>query len=117
MSGLEFAQAVNEFLSTHGGQTRRIGVIRANPNKSKHLETAAAKIMDLEIDFVNLRNETYTDDSRIPEMVSPLFVEKNEYYEWLKRMERNIGLDCLLIDSKKKFQMKGFWHSRRRRIS
>ena len=44
----------------------RIAVIAANPNQSKHLETATTKIHGLEIDFANLRHEAYTDDSRIP---------------------------------------------------
>ena len=35
---------------------------------SWHLETATTKILGLDIDFVNLRSETYTDDSRIPQM-------------------------------------------------
>lgn len=42
-------------------------VIQANPDKSKHLETVKANVDGQEIDFVNLRSETYTD-TRIPEM-------------------------------------------------
>ncbi|KAK5165224.1 CCA tRNA nucleotidyltransferase, mitochondrial [Saxophila tyrrhenica] len=42
--------------------------IEANPEKSKHLETVTTKIMGLDIDLVNLRKETYTDDSRNPAM-------------------------------------------------
>ena len=42
--------------------------IEANPEKSKHLETVTTKIMGLDIDLVNLRKETYTDDSRNPQM-------------------------------------------------
>jgi tRNA nucleotidyltransferase (CCA-adding enzyme) len=42
--------------------------IEANPEKSKHLETVTTKIMGLDIDLVNLRKETYTEDSRNPQM-------------------------------------------------
>ncbi|CAI7632789.1 unnamed protein product [Penicillium glandicola] len=42
--------------------------IEANPEKSKHLETVTTKIFGLDIDLVNLRKETYTDDSRNPQM-------------------------------------------------
>ena len=42
------------------------GVIKANNEKSKNLETAVIKIEEQFIDLVNLRSEVYTDDSRIP---------------------------------------------------
>lgn len=42
--------------------------IEANPEKSKHLETVTTRILGLDIDLVNLRKETYTDDSRNPQM-------------------------------------------------
>lgn len=40
--------------------------IKKNPDKSKHLETCTTKLCGLDIDFVNLRSELYTEDSRIP---------------------------------------------------
>lgn len=43
--------------------------MKINPEQSKHLETATCRVLDLNIDFVNLRGENYTEDSRIPEMV------------------------------------------------
>ena len=46
----------------------KVGVISANPDQSKHLETATMNIHGLSIDFVHLRSETY-GDSRIPEVV------------------------------------------------
>ncbi|KAI9797659.1 MAG: hypothetical protein M1825_005718, partial [Sarcosagium campestre] len=42
--------------------------IEANPEKSKHLETVTTRIFGLDIDLVNLRKETYTEDSRNPQM-------------------------------------------------
>jgi Poly A polymerase head domain len=61
---------VNAYLGHIGQseQTHRIAVIQANPEQSKHLETATFKVFGLEIDCVNLRTEEYAEDSRIPEM-------------------------------------------------
>ena len=48
----------------------RVSVIKANPEKSKHLETATMKIDSIEVDFVNLRTaEVYEDNHRIPTSV------------------------------------------------
>lgn len=50
----------------HGSTINKIHKIKKNPDKSKHLETCTTKICGLDIDFVNLRSESYSDDSRIP---------------------------------------------------
>lgn len=56
----------------HAGKTSKSRIvgglhkIDANPEKSKHLETVCTRILGLDIDLVNLRKETYTDDSRNP---------------------------------------------------
>ena len=42
--------------------------IEVNPEKSKHLETVTTRILGLDIDLVNLRKETYTEESRNPQM-------------------------------------------------
>ena len=34
--------------------------VKANPDQSKHLETATFRVMGMEIDCVNLRAETYS---------------------------------------------------------
>ena len=45
----------------------KIAVIAANPDQSKHLETATMRINTIDVDFVHLRGgETYASDSRIP---------------------------------------------------
>lgn len=51
-----------------------IGVIAANPDQSKHLETATLRVHGEKLDCVNLRSEHYSDESRIPviEMGTPL---------------------------------------------
>ncbi|XP_042488705.1 tRNA nucleotidyltransferase cca2 [Macadamia integrifolia] len=40
----------------------------SNPDQSKHLETARMRLFDVWIDFVNLRSEHYSENSRIPTM-------------------------------------------------
>lgn len=44
-------------------------IIFSNPDQSKHLETARMRLFDVWIDFVNLRSEDYSENSRIPTMV------------------------------------------------
>lgn len=66
MLGREFADHLNEYLTSQGEDTVSVGVVLKNPEKSKHLETATMKVESFWIDFVNLRAEEYTQDSRIP---------------------------------------------------
>ncbi|KAJ1557011.1 CCA tRNA nucleotidyltransferase, mitochondrial, partial [Nowakowskiella sp. JEL0078] len=66
ISGYEFAKAVSEYMVQAGLEVRTIAKIEQNPEKSKHLETATTKVFGQEVDFVNLRTETYQNDSRIP---------------------------------------------------
>ncbi|CAI9754313.1 unnamed protein product [Fraxinus pennsylvanica] len=68
MLGKEFCEKVNEYLLSTGEETHGIGVIQCNPDQSKHLETARMRLLDVWIDFVNLRSEDYSDNSRIPTM-------------------------------------------------
>ena len=65
-TGVEFAGCVNALLTARGEPTSSVGVIEANPEQSKHLETAATRVFGEWIDFVGLRAEVYDDDSRIP---------------------------------------------------
>ncbi|KAJ8551178.1 hypothetical protein K7X08_000548 [Anisodus acutangulus] len=68
MYGREFCEKVNEYLSASGEETHGVGVIQCNPDQSKHLETARMRLSDVWIDFVNLRAEDYSENSRIPTM-------------------------------------------------
>jgi tRNA nucleotidyltransferase/poly(A) polymerase len=47
---------------------RGAGVVRINPEQSKHLETVAMQLCNVDLDLVNLRAEDYASDSRIPTM-------------------------------------------------
>ena len=69
MLGREFADHLNEWLTQHGRDKISVGVVLKNPEKSKHLETATMKVGKFWIDFVNLRAEEYTEDSRIPDLM------------------------------------------------
>lgn len=70
MTGEQFALGLNKFLTInfnkYGIKPHSIHKIDKNPEKSKHLETATTKLFGIEIDFVNLRSEEYTELSRIP---------------------------------------------------
>ncbi|KAK3294710.1 uncharacterized protein B0H64DRAFT_325803 [Chaetomium fimeti] len=44
----------------------RLHTVPRNPDKSKHLATSTIRLCGLDVDFVNLRRETYTEVSRNP---------------------------------------------------
>ena len=67
-TGFDFAQQLSTVMLSKGMKKNKVSVIQANPEQSKHLETACVKIFDNWVDLVNLRSETYNTDSRIPEM-------------------------------------------------
>lgn len=83
MTGERFGEGLKEYLDMPGNLEKykachsgnpsiidfiKIHKIEKNPEKSKHLETATTKIFGLDIDLVNLRKETYSDDSRNPQI-------------------------------------------------
>ncbi|CAM1511090.1 Fc.00g086030.m01.CDS01 [Cosmosporella sp. VM-42] len=77
MTGVPFAQHMCDYceqpeaMAKHSIGPDDIGSLHnvaRNPEKSKHLETAMVKMFGLDLDFVNLRRETYTEDSRNPRM-------------------------------------------------
>lgn len=77
MTGYSFSLKMKEFLEQpnhlkkHSLGTEDVGnlhKIAANPEKSKHLETVTTKVLGYDVDFVNLRRETYSDDSRNPQV-------------------------------------------------
>lgn len=70
MMGLAFAEYFQTYCnSLDGVPIEKIAKVEKNPDRSKHLETAKAKVLDVELDFVNLRSEEYAEDSRIPTQV------------------------------------------------
>ncbi len=89
ISGVQFAELVQSYLLTQSEKTiddscanssnqstlpmnpnmHKMGIIAANPEQSKHLETACMKLYEIDIDFTNLRcHEVYSSpDNRIPD--------------------------------------------------
>jgi len=76
-TGLYFCEKLQEYfkepdnMKKHSLEATDLGnlyTVAKNPDKSKHLETANKKILGFEVDFVNLRKETYSEDSRNPQM-------------------------------------------------
>ena len=75
MTGYRFGTLMKQYLEKSTGFAKYgqdvvsgLAKIAANPEKSKHLETVTTRIMGLDIDLVNLRRETYVEDSRNPTM-------------------------------------------------
>jgi tRNA nucleotidyltransferase (CCA-adding enzyme) len=77
MTGLAFCEQMKKYVDNpenvkkhllKKGDLGNLHTIAANPEKSKHLETTTIKILGFDVDFVNLRKETYTQDSRNPQM-------------------------------------------------
>ncbi|CAM9980247.1 unnamed protein product, partial [Hapterophycus canaliculatus] len=58
-TGVAFAEMVNAYLKSQGQDEGKVAVIEANPEQSKHLETARMKVMGTWVDLVNLRTEVY----------------------------------------------------------
>lgn len=65
ISGHSFVVGMCEF---YGRELSSVGLVKSNPDKSKHLETAVMRIGDRFVDFVCLRTERYTQ-TRIPEIM------------------------------------------------
>ncbi|KAH9177067.1 hypothetical protein EDB89DRAFT_2112495 [Lactarius sanguifluus] len=71
MTGHAFALEFTEFASKLKRlPVKSVAVVKGNPGQSKHLETAKTTVLGLDLDFVNLRDEAYAEDSRIPTQVT-----------------------------------------------
>lgn len=72
MTGHDFATEFANFLQEHHPELEigSITKILANPEKSKHLDTATCHLLKLDLDFVQLRTESYaTLNSRTPSAI------------------------------------------------
>lgn len=73
MTGHAFAVEFTEFASKLKHlPVKSVAVVKGNPGQSKHLETAKTTVLGFDLDFVNLRDEAYAQDSRIPTQVVSL---------------------------------------------
>ena len=71
VTGEIFANVLMEYQRQRGGETRSIGVIKRNPQQSKHIEAASTHIYGIPVDFLHLRREEYFgQDHRIPVVAS-----------------------------------------------
>ncbi|KAI5962068.1 CCA1 [Candida pseudojiufengensis] len=68
LTGEEFVHGLQNYLRTNEPELsmNHVHTIKMNPQKSKHLETCTTKLYGIDLDFINLRSEEYTDDSRVP---------------------------------------------------
>ena len=64
MFGEDFAQKLCDKLY-QGSDKKMFGVIKANSEKSKHLETATIRVHGVMIDLVNLRSDRKTEDNEM----------------------------------------------------
>ena len=77
-----FAFFLKQFLQFRKNESKyndaifeNLNKIEINPDKSKHLKTVTTKIFEFEIDLMNLRKETYVEDSWNPVMKFETFEE------------------------------------------
>lgn len=66
MSGVAFAQLMQDYASHAQLSCSSFGVIPPNPQQSKHLETATFTLDGTSLDVNQFRSEVYSADSRIP---------------------------------------------------
>jgi hypothetical protein len=66
ITGEVFAKHIAEFQKEKGLPTSTISVVRTNPERSKHIETAQMVVLDLPLEFCHLRADDYSTISRIP---------------------------------------------------
>lgn len=105
MTGADFITHLKEYLSDakviehHQLKEDEVGKVynvAANPEKSKHLETASVKIFGLDLDFVNLRKEVYSDISRNPTMEFGTIEEDAERRDaTINALFYNLGTDLV----------------------
>lgn len=70
ITGEKMARLINNKINK---DIDKVGIVKSNPDKSKHLETATLKIEGQFVDFVNLRADCYsTNSALIIGLTSPL---------------------------------------------
>jgi tRNA nucleotidyltransferase (CCA-adding enzyme) len=68
MSGKAFAELTHQWMKDCHMKVRPIATVDANVEANKHLESAILPIHGVEVDFVQLRKETYDADTRNPQI-------------------------------------------------
>ncbi|RLN51752.1 hypothetical protein BBJ29_009138 [Phytophthora kernoviae] len=68
LQGAKFARFITKFQRERNLPPSSVGVVKANSEKSKHLEVATVTIEGSTVDLVHLRAEQYMYGSRVPEV-------------------------------------------------
>lgn len=92
--GVPFAERFVAFVSEKKHvPVHKVSKIESNPDQSKHLETARTTLLGIDLDFVNLRSEEYSEHSRIPTQVV-CRPSTNILFYHLTIVSRNSGHHC-----------------------
>lgn len=95
LTGHHFATLLEVYIQTIVIKTNdsvitktKIAKIQANPDQSKHLETARMQVLGLEVDLVQLRSEEYANGSADGEGGSriPTSIVSKGMYKWMHVM-------------------------------
>lgn len=78
MMGVTFAEHFVSFVGSKNLPVKTVSTIARNPEQSKHLETARTTVLGVDLDFVNLRSESYAEGSRIPTEVVRVIIVHTE---------------------------------------
>ncbi|CAK4179911.1 unnamed protein product [Aphanomyces euteiches] len=93
MTGEAFVKKILHFQNTAGVPVKGFYIVKKNAEQSKHLSCAAIKLLGHELDFVHLRNESYSDPtSRIPTLSETLATPKED------AMRRDITINALFYN-------------------
>ncbi|CAK4681173.1 unnamed protein product [Aphanomyces euteiches] len=93
MTGEAFVKKILHFQNTAGVPAKGFYIVKKNAEQSKHLSCAAIKLLGHELDFVHLRNESYSDPtSRIPTLSETLATPKED------AMRRDITINALFYN-------------------
>jgi tRNA nucleotidyltransferase/poly(A) polymerase/murein DD-endopeptidase MepM/ murein hydrolase activator NlpD len=78
MSGAAFANIALEWMKENKvSGSKNVTKVEANPEANKNLETAILPILGISIDFVQLRKDTYDEDSRNPSIETGVSAEED----------------------------------------
>ncbi|KAF0709371.1 Aste57867_5961 [Aphanomyces stellatus] len=91
MTGEAFVKKILKFQNACGVPVKGFYIVKKNAEQSKHLECAAVKLLGHELDFVHLRNESYTD-SRIPTLSDVLATPEED------ALRRDITINALFYN-------------------
>ncbi|ETB57779.1 hypothetical protein YYC_04594 [Plasmodium yoelii 17X] len=113
MKGSDFCNYIKEYIKDKENKNFNFGIIKINCDQSKHLETSSFNLFNFQVDIVNLRNEKYTEESRIPE-ISIGTVEEDA-------LRRDFTINSLFYNLKNKkiedYTKNGIFHLRNKIIS